>query len=416
MYGLVDCNTFYASCEKIFRPDLANKPVVVLSNNDGCIVALSKEAKALGIQRGAPLFKVRDEIELHNVQVFSSNYELYGDISNRVMSVLSRFSPNVEVYSIDEMFLDLHGIDNLEEYCRTIKDAVYRSVGVPVSVGIGETKTLAKLANQIGKKYPCYNGIFNIANHPKIDKIFNSFRVDDVWGVGFQSTKKLIARGICTIADLVKADDTTIKKLLSIKGLYTVRELRGEPYIDLETAQPKQNILSSRSFANKVTDKQTLMESISYHLDLASTEMRSQGSQCSYLTVFIMENRFQDNPYSAARSCGFNTPLDYTNDLLQAAENLLGQIYLEGKQYIKAGVILSGLSKKSDRQLGLFDDNVMDEKKEKLQTAIDRVNGRHGRATIRTGTMNLTGGWQMKREHKSPNYTTAWDELPVAKC
>ncbi len=298
IYALVDCNSFYASCEKVFRPDLKDKPVVVLSNNDGCIVALSGEAKKLGIKRGKPIFQIQEIIEKNDVTVFSSNYTLYADLSNRVMATLREFSPNLEVYSIDEAFLDLSGFSHLDivEYCKNIKITVEKATGIPVSIGIAETKTLSKIANEIVKKFKGYNGVFNIIGNTNRDKIFNYFTVSDVWGIGPQLSKKLWSFGVNTIADLIAKDDAWIQKQMSIKGVYTVRELRGIDCIELdEKIKDKKNIVSARSFGVPVEDFKSMNQAVAYHCTLAGAKLRKQNSVCSYIMVFLTTNYFNPN-------------------------------------------------------------------------------------------------------------------------
>ena len=417
IYALVDCNSFYASCEKIFRPDLKNRPVVVLSNNDGCVVALSKEAKKLGIKRAVPLFQVEDIVNKNNVAVFSSNYELYADISNRVMRILKRFTPNVEVYSIDEAFLDLTSFKHksVTEYAKEIRDEIYKSTGLPISIGIGETKTLAKLANKVSKDYECYQNVFDITNHKKINEIFKCYGIHEVWGVGFQYTKMLHDNNIITIYDFIHAKDEWVKKKMTSKGLLTLWELRGRSCIYLEEITPdKKQILSSRSFGNPVYYKRELRESISFHVNLASRKLRDQNCLCSTLVVFIATNRFKKNhpQYSESMYVKFDSPTDYTPDLINYASKILDEIYKEGYEYKKAGVMLAGLIYKNDKQLGLFDNKEINEKKENLMKAIDRINVKYDTYVVSNPSFGFTSTWLMNRNYKSPNYTTSWNKLP----
>ncbi len=421
IFALIDCNSFYASCEKVFRPDLKNSPVVVLSNNDGCIVALSKEAKNLGIKRGAPLFKTKDIIEKDNINVFSSNYTLYGDLSARVMKTLTLFSPDIEIYSIDEAFLDLTDFKHLDliGYTQKIKETVYKSVGIPISVGIGETKTLSKLANKIGKKYNKFNGVFNMVNHPAKKKIFSFFDVSDVWGIGFEYTRMLHKNNINSILDLVNADDVWIKKKMTIKGLYTVWELRGDSCIDLEKYTPdKKNILSSRSFGSPVASKKELREALAYHVTLACENLREQNSVCSFITVFFSTNRFKENEaqYMNAKTMPLLTPHAYTPDLINIAHKALDLIYKSGYKFKNCGVVLGGILPLSHKQLALFDDQIINEKKINIIKAIDDINDSYGKEKIITGSFKYNKNWAMRREYKSPNYTTSWNELPVVKA
>ncbi len=420
IFALIDCNSFYASCERVFRPDLNKKPIVVLSNNDGCVVSLSAEAKAVGVKRGVPVFKIRDLIERNDIAVFSSNYTLYGDISSRVMRTLHDFSLDVEVYSIDEAFLDLTGFNNVNliEYSKKIRKKIYRDIGIPISVGIGETKTLAKLANKIGKKYPSYNGVFNIINHPKKELILSTFDVSDVWGIGFQYTKMLHRNSIESILDLVNADDGWIKKKMTVKGLSTVWELRGRSCIDLEKENPdKKNILSSRSFGKPVTSKKELGESIAYHITLASEELRSQNSICSFIIVFIETNRFKKHlpQYYNSTTVEVNPPSYYTLDLINISKRGLNKIYRPGYEFKRAGIILCGILPREGKQIGLFDDTEIISKKESIIQAADSINKKYGREKIRSCAFGHNNSWVMRRAFKSPDYTTKWDELRVIK-
>ena len=417
IYALVDCNSFYASCEKVFMPDLKDKPVIVLSNNDGCVVAMSNEAKKLGIKRAVPLYQIEDIIRKNDVSVFSSNYELYADMSSRVMRILKRFTLNVEVYSIDEAFLDLTGFDNknLTVYAREIKNEIYKSTGLPISIGIGETKTLAKLANRVSKEHECYKDVFDITNHKNINEIFKSYEVNKVWGIGYQLTKMLKKNNINTIYEFVNAKDEWVKKHMTSRGLLTLWELRGKSCIDIEeVVADKKQILSSRSFGSPVYHKKELRESISFHVDLASRKMRDQNCLCSALVVFITTNRFKENhpQYANSTSIKLESPTDYTPELISVAEKLLDSIYKDGYEYKKAGIMLAGLVYKKDKQLCLFDSAETNEKKEKLLKAIDGINTKYDAHVISNPSFGYSSAWLMNRNYKSPNYTTSWSQLP----
>ena len=420
IYALVDCNSFYASCEKVFRPDLKNKPVVVLSNNDGCIVAMSAEAKKLGIKRGKPIFQIKEIIEKNNVEVFSSNYTLYADLSNRVMSTLREFTPNLEIYSIDEAFLDLSGFSHLDinEYCKNIKRTVEKTTGIPVSIGIAETKTLSKIANEIAKKFKGYNGVFNIIGNSNRDKIFNYFNVSDVWGIGGQLSKKLWGFEINTIADLIKKDDAWIQKQMSIKGVSTVRELRGVDCIELdEKIKDKKNILSTRSFGTPVEDFISMSEAVAYHCTIAGSKIRKQNSVCSHTMVFITTNYFkEDEPqYSNSITIPLKNQSAYLPDLIEAADCGLKNIYKSGYKYKKTGVMLIGIVPDSSIQLELFSDNKKIENNKNLMKIIDQINIKHGKESLHSAAFFCHKSWGMKRDHLSPEYTTRWADLPRVK-
>ena len=420
IFALIDCNSFYASCEKIFRPDLKDKPVIVLSNNDGIIVALSKEAKQIGIKRGTPLFKIEDIVLKNEVAVFSSNYTLYGDISARIMSILHDFTPDVEIYSIDEAFLELTNFSHLDlnEYAKKIKYKVETSTGVPVSIGIAPTKALAKLANKIGKKYKCYNGVFDIRNHPNIYKILSSFDVSDVWGIGYRYTKFLHRRGINTILELINQNDSWIKKNLTIQGVYLVWELRGISCHDIQTIIPnKKNILSSRSFGRPISLKDELKEAVAFHCNLTGEKLRSQKSLCKYVTIFICTNRHKENLPQYYNSITVELPshTSFTPDLIRAAYYGLDKIFKQNYQYKKTGILLGGIIADNDYQMQLFDNNESIIKKNKLMFCIDKINNIFGKESIIPASFERNKSWGMLRVYKSPDYTTSWGDIPFVK-
>lgn len=415
--ALVDCNSFYCSCERIFRPDLKNHPIVVLSNNDGCIVAMTKEAKSLGIKRGVPLFKVQNIIDNNDIAVFSSNYELYADISNRIKDTLTLFAKDIENYSIDEAFLDLTGFYDVDTIAQNIKDTIYKHVGVPVSVGIGETKTLAKLANKIAKNYKGYNGYFNIINHKNIGKIFKSFAVFDIWNIGYNYATFLMKNNIFTIYDLVRCDDDWIKKKLTIKGLHTVWELRKIPSIPFEVEIiNKKEIISSRSFGHPIEYKSHIMQAVAYHASIAAKKLREQKSLCKSVGIILSTNRFKDEPqYSIIKAKKLNEPLCYSPDIVNIASSLINKVFKTGYKYKKCGVILSNIIKSNNIQYNLFADSEFINKKEQLSKTIDTLNYCNGLDSLHIATFNRHSHWRMKRSFKSPNYTTSWQELPMVK-
>jgi len=418
IFALIDCNSFYASCEKIFRPDLKDKPVVVLSNNDGCVVALSKEAKKAGIKRGVPLFKIMDIVKKNDVVYFSSNYELYGDISSRVMNLLGEFSPDVEIYSIDEAFIDLTGIKHhdLAKYAKLIKSYIMKCTGIPISIGIGESKTLAKLANKIGKDYEVFGGVFNIVNHKHKDKIFKSYGVHNIWGIGFQYTKMLHRHNINTIYDFTMQNDEWVKKKMTSMGLLTLWELRGISCIELEKDNPdNKQIICSRSFGSPVHSLKELEEAVAFYITRASIRLREQKCLCGGLIVFIATNRFKDTPqYGNSAFQKIDIPTSYTPTLIRYGHELLKKIYKKGYEYKKAGIVMIELIYEKNRQLMLFEDVKTFGRENQLNNAIDRING--NKNIIHTGGFSKKNSWMMKREYKSPCYTTRWEELPVVKA
>jgi DNA polymerase V len=413
-FALVDCNSFYVSCERVFNPSLNGKPVIVLSNNDGCAVALSEEAKQY-IPMGSPIFEHMDVVKRHKIHLFSSNYTLYSDMSRRVHEVLSDFSPNVEDYSIDESFLSLTGFRNVDltDYGKRIRAQVLKWTGIPVSVGIAPTKTLAKIANKLAKKNKMCQGVLDLTNHPRIEDFLASVDVADVWGVGWQYTKFLNSRGIKTALDLHNASDCFIRKHMTVQGLRTVWELRGQSCIELEEAVPdKKEIVSSRSFGKDVYSYKEVSEAIATYATRAGEKLRAQGSIYSYISVWIETNRFKsENPqYSNAISCSLPEPTAFTPMLIKYALHLLKKIYREGYGYKKAGVALLDIVPEDETQLNLF--VKFDSSKHKnLMVAMDRINAQWGSETVRSGASGYKRGWGMKRARLTSRYTTGWTEV-----
>ncbi len=417
--ALVDCNNFYASCERVFNPKMIDKPIVVLSNNDGMIIARSKEAKELGIEMGVPLFKIQDKIRRNGIAVFSSNYTLYGDLSERVMSTLENFSPDVEIYSIDEAFLNLQGFEHedLDIYAKKIRDTVKQWTGIPVSVGIGPTKTLAKLANRLAKKSKKANGVLNLYNSPYLKQAQQRTKVGDIWGVGRKYSKLLKNHGINTAYELSLADDRWIKKRMTVMGLRTVLELRGTPCIELDySPAPKKAIVSSRSFGRLTDSYQDISEAVSTYLTIAANKMRKQKSAAHLLSVFLRTNPFKNDlpQYHNGVLCELPVPTDSTSELLDYAHKGLKQIFKEGYKYQKAGVMLSGLVPYDHSQYALFD-TINRKKMNKLTIIIDEINEKFGRDTLFYASAGIKKRWSMRREKMSPKYTTSWKELPVVK-
>jgi len=419
--AIVDCNNFYASCERVFNPKLNGKPIVVLSNNDGMIIARSNEAKALGIPMGEPLFKIEAIVKKHGVFVFSSNYTLYGDMSHRVMTTLEQFSPDVEIYSIDEAFISLEGLENkdLTKYCRKIRDTVKKWTGMPVSIGIANTKTLAKMANKFSKKEAELKGVLNIYNaEPEvINGYLEKTDVSDIWGVGRQYMKLLYTHGIYTALDLTKTNDMWIKKKMTVMGLRTTFELRGIPCINYDFAPPaKKAIISSRSFGKLVTDKEQLKESIAYFTSIASEKMRRQKSAASMLTVFLRTNPFKNEPqYHNGVVVNLPVPTDSTPEMITFAMKGVDQIYRPGFRYYKVGVMLAGFSPKNSSQISIFDTEQRI-KLAKVTELVDNINNLHGNGTIIYARQGVKREWKTRADKKSPRYTTNWEELPEVKA
>ncbi len=421
IFALVDCNNFYVSCERIFNPRLENKPVVVLSNNDGCCVARSNEAKKLGIKMGEPFFKIKDLVEKEGLKVYSSNYELYGDISNRVVQTLFTFSPDIEIYSIDEAFVNLKRIhtDNYEEYGRKLRERVLSWVGIPVSIGIAPTKTLSKVANQFVKKDKCFGGVLSLVDKSEneIDELLKNLDVNDVWGIGRQYSKKLYAENINTAYDFKYSNPKFIQKIMTINGLKTQNELKGVSCIPLEYETPnKKGICSSRSFGRVTSSFKELNEAISTYTTTASEKLRNQNSKCKKITVFIRTNHFRvnDKQYSNSRSYNFLEPTSYTPDLIKAAKFLLKQIFKENYNYQKAGIFLTEIVNEDEIQTSLFSLDLLQyksPKKDLLISKIDELNHKLGNNTVSFASNGIKKEWKMKTEKRSDRFTTNFSEL-----
>jgi DNA polymerase V len=421
IYALVDCNNFYASCERVFRPELENVPIVVLSNNDGCIVARSAEVKRLKIPNGSPLFKVKHLIDKHGVRVFSSNYTLYADLSGRVMNILGTYTPELEIYSIDEAFLDLSGMEHVDlvEYGRDIKRIIRQWTGIPVCVGIAPTKTLAKLANRVAKKFPKFGGVFDITDHPKIDQILEHVEVADVWGVGRRHERMLLKMGVANARQLRDLDEDWVMRRMTVVGWKMVRELKGIPCYEMEDQpEPKQGIITSKSFGHPVESLEDLREAVASYTARAAEKLRSQGSVVSHLTLFITTNPYSKEAPQYARSAtaSLDPPTAYTPELTSAAIDLLERMYRPGYFYKKAGVMLTGII--SDRELNYdaFRPAYTDGPQQRVMEALDEVNRRYGSNTLKYGTMGFDHAWRMNQNSLSPKYTTSWDELPKVKA
>jgi DNA polymerase V len=424
LIALVDCNNFYASCERLFRPDLQNRPVAVLSNNDGCIVARSAEVKALGIKMGIPVFKVRHLIEQHQVQLFSSNYSLYADLSARVMTILDEFTPSLEVYSIDEAFLDLTGVCSQDPfaYGQRIRQTVNRETGIPVCVGIGPTKTLAKLANFAAKKWKKTDGVLDLSDPVRRENLMKIVPVGEVWGIGSRTTEKLNRLGIRTVWDLANQPTKQIQAQFSVVVARTVMELNGIACLSIEEIAPdKQQIVCSRSFRHAITTFDALMMAIARFCSRAAEKLRWQQLLARRLSVFIRTSPFKpDEPhYERAASRQLLVPSQDTRYLVAVSRQLLEAIFKPGYAYQKAGVQLNDFqSMQASRQQDLFSLSKPDEERlnhVELMAAMDLINQRFPKAVTLAAT-GLAKSFGTVSDHVSPRYTTRWEELPKVKC
>ncbi|MEN8256853.1 MAG: Y-family DNA polymerase [Thermodesulfobacteriota bacterium] len=419
LFALVDCNNFYVSCERLFRPELQRKPVVVLSNNDGCIISRSNEAKALGLGMAAPYFKTKELIRRHKVQVFSSNYALYGDLSNRVMTLLQEMEDKVEVYSIDEAFLSLPAGRSFDvaAYAERIKKRIFQCVGISVSIGIGPTKTLAKIANRIAKKEPCHQGVFMFRSGDQGDRLLSEIKVGDVWGIGRRSTEKLQRQGITNALHLKKAEQKWLRRQLTVTGARTALELNGTSCITLDQApMARKSVLSSRSFKKPVQSLTELKEAVATYAAIAAAKLRDQNLVAGALQVFINTNRFDTRHpfYANSRTMILPQASAHTATLINKALQGLTSIYRENLGYQKAGVMLTDLSGKNRCQQHLF--TATSKEPAALMTALDNINGRWGRNTLQYAAEGINKPWAMRQDFKSPAYTTSWQELPLAHC
>ena len=417
IFALVDCNNFYVSCERVFNPSLIGVPVVVLSNNDGCAISRSEEAKALGIPMGAPMFKFREEIRKYGIRICSSNFSLYGDMSSRVMSTLESLVPEVSIYSIDEAFLSMEGFPEPSAYARKIREIVRRNTGIPVSIGLGCTKTLAKAGNRMAKKDKSCNGVMNLSDEPP--EILMKFPVGDVWGIGRKYAEFLENHGISNAWEFMNAPETFIKKNMSVTGLKTQLELKGISCLDLEEVPNRQMILRSRSFGKDIREIIPLREAVSEFVFMAAEKLRKLGFKTSNVHVFIRTNSFREKErqYSNSATVSLSCSTDFTPDLMKAAEKGLEKIFKPGYPYKTAGVILTGLVSGQSVQLDFFSGKGLDEKQDRLMEVMDKMNQKYGRNMLRYASQ---GGesreWKMRQENLSGRFTTSWDELLVVKA
>jgi DNA polymerase V len=413
-FALVDCNNFYASCERVFQPELRGRPLVVLSNNDGCVIARSNEAKALGVEMGAPWHLCRERFEKHGIIVRSSNYTLYGDMSARVMKILRSFTPHLEIYSIDEAFLSLAGFENrLEEHARELRRTVLRWTGIPVSVGIAPTKILAKVANRFAKKDAAAGGVMILADEKAQDAALERMELTDLWGVAGRIARRLNEIGIRSPLDLKRADPRFIRQRFSVVMERMVHELRGVACMPLEEIVPdRKNIMCSRSFGRPIEARPEMEEAVSTYAARAAEKMRRQKLAAPSLMVFLETNSFrpQDAQYHASRILSLPVASADTGKIIRAALAGLSAMWREGFRYKKAGVMLLDLLPASKVQSGLFD-RPDDPRSTARMRTIDRLNAHYGRDTVTYGTTGRRRAWKLRREFLSPCYTTNWDDL-----
>ena len=418
MFALADCNNFFVSCERVFRPDLEGRPVIVLSNNDGCAIARSNEAKALGIKMGDPLFKIRHLVQAHNVAVFSGNMTLYADFSRRVRAVLRESAPFIEVYSIDEAFLDLRGIEDVDfdSFAKGLSARCRKLTCIPVSVGVAPTKTLAKIAAELCKSYPKLRGGCFMHRKEDIEKVLRRWPIEDVWGIGRRSTPRLKAVGVNTAYDFTQLSENYVRSQMGITGVRTWRELRGIPAIEFEAGvDAKQSICNSRSFSTEIYDRAELAEQVAKFAAMTAEKLRSQNSVCSHLTVFAATNRFKESDVQQfGHICvPFVEPTDSTIDIVRAAREALGEIFVRGTGYKKAGVVASGILPREGVAVSMFNAEHQ-ERHHRLMQALDNINSRVGDGAVVVASAGLSEV-KANSAHRSPGYTTNWNELPVVK-
>lgn len=427
-FALVDCNNFFVSCERVFNPKLINKPVAVLSSNDACVIARSNEVKKLGIKMGEPYFACKDLLKKNNAFVYSSNFSLYGDMSARVMQTLTDYSTDIEEYSVDEAFLyfpdpfinfdgEQSETDYYNRYAKFVRKKVKQKTGIPVSIGMGPTKTLAKIANHIAKKNPEYAGVFDITNHKNLDHILKNFEISDIWGIGYRYTKKLNSYGIKNAYELRQCDENWVRKHLTITGLKTVLELRGISCLNLQDiVEPKQSITVSRSFGKNVTNINELKEAASYHVSTAAEKLRNQNAITGSLTIFICYTHFYE-PQRYYDSTTIQLPIatSYTPDLIKFAHQCLEKLTKRIVVYKKIGVILSDFNSSTQAQFNIFHQMPDLDKQSKIMQTIDHANSKLGKNKIFYAAVGNEHSWATKKSCKSPNYTTSWNEILTIK-
>jgi DNA polymerase V len=420
MYALVDCNNFYVSCERVFQPQYNNKPVVVLSNNDGCVISRSNEAKALGIPMGAPEFKFRDIIKQHNIHVFSSNYALYGDLSNRVMKILENYTPNIELYSIDEAFLNFEGqhVVDFHKQGLEIQQRILSWLSIPTGIGFAPTKALAKIANRIAKKfYERTQGVYVIDTDEKRIKALKWTKIEDVWGIGFRLTKKMQAKGILTAYDFILPhNDWFIRKEMGVVGMRLQLELQGKSVLVIDAPKTKKSIAVTRSFEREITDFNELKERVVTFASVCSEKLRKQNSCCQVVILYLQKDKYKSN--GAKYSFYQLETLPFASNTLFSISDLaiqmLKKCYQKGEEYKKAGVIVTDIIPSNQRQFHLFEDE--NPKFQKLMEVIDTYHDKVGERKIRLASQDLKRTWKMKQKYLSKRYTTNFNELIEAQC
>ncbi len=419
MFALIDCNNFYASCERVFRPELRGKPIVVLSNNDGCVIARSNEAKLAGIPMAAPAFEYEPVFRQKGVHVFSANFVLYGNMSRRVMDILSTYTPEMEIYSIDEAFLKLRGFENrdLYAYGQEMRQKVIQWTDIPISVGIGPTKALSKVANYIAKKYPQQtNNVFIIDSDEKRIKALKWLKIQDVWGIGRRHAKKLVAKDILTAYDLTQQSDQWVRKNMSVVGLRLKQDLEGIPVLDFETVQPKENIAVTRSFETNYTQLSELEERITTFAVFCAEKLRKQNACCNSLMVFLRTNRHRKDleQFNPGIVISLPYPTNSSLEVSKFAIQALRQIFRKGYEYKKAGVIVMEFTPEDQQQVKIFENS--NEKHVPLMQAVDKLNGAFGQQKVRLASQDAGRIWKMKQERLSPDYTTKLSDILVIHC
>ena len=418
MFGLIDCNNFYASCERVFNPSLNGRPVVVLSNNDGCVIARSSEAKALGIPMGEPAYKLKALIEANQVVVFSSNYVLYGDMSHRVMTTVAQFAPDMEIYSIDEAFLLFDGFENinLKEYGEKIVRTTTRNTGIPVSLGVAPTKTLAKLANKFAKKYKDYKGVCVIDTDEKREKALKLTAVGDVWGIGRQYAKKLEYYSIHTAWDFTQRSKSWVRHTMGVVGERTWLELKGTPCVEMDRTTTKKSICTSRSFGERLTELAPISEAVSNFAASCAEKLRKQNSLASVIMVFIQTNPNATNLPQHCKQVVLQLPVptNDTSELINFALRGLKSVFAEGYQFKKAGVIVSEIVPERPLQGDLFDVRDRD-KFNRIMTVMDSLNASYGKQKVKIAAQGFDRKWKLKNERLSPCYTTKLADVLVVK-
>jgi DNA polymerase V len=414
-FCLVDCNSFYCSCERVFRPETRGRPVIVLSNNDGCAIAFTKEAKAIGFgQMCEPYFQLKDKIKKHKVAVFSSNYTLYDDMSKRVMNILRSYTPELEIYSVDEAFLQFEGFDHYDfmEYGKEIRNEVLRLTGIPVGVGVSKTKVLSKIANKMAKKH---SGVWVMNKDEEIDKVLRNFPVEDIWGIGRKSAMKLNMLGIKTAYEFkIFRDEKLIQRLLTKTGREIQEELRGVSCLAIEEAEDKKNTGTSRSFGASIYDKKDLKEALAHFATHASLKLRRQNSVCYGLRVFIHTNAFKEVPqYFGEGRATFTSGTSDTIKIIRSTHEILDEIFRPGFEYKKAGVLLTHIVPKGQNQMDLFSEDPTDN--EKLNEVMDIINKKYGPYTIKSASCGINHAWKTIADYKSNHYTTSWNDLLKVK-